>query len=181
VFSLTRKTDYALVALADMAGDPSGPVSARDLAERLRLPLPVLRNILKHLSQAGLVRSTRGQQGGYRLARRPEEISLAELIEAMEGPMRLALCCGDQHGRNNGEAADCAIETSCSARGPVRKVHGLVRGLLDRITLAEIARDRVPMRIEPPDAGGCACSCAAAAPRETADAAGGRCNSSAHC
>ena len=65
---LTRKTDYALVALAGLARHPAAYASARDLAGQLQLPLPVLRNILKQLAAAGLLASTRGPSGGYKLA-----------------------------------------------------------------------------------------------------------------
>lgn len=152
MFALTRKTDYALVALAAMAR-LAGRVSARDLADRLSLPLPVLRNILKQLTQEGLVSSTRGQQGGYALARTPERITVIDLIEAMEGPMRLTLCCMSDEERerrraaSGGERHHCDLEGSCMIRRPVQHVHGLVRDLLSRVTLAQIARDEVPSEV----------------------------------
>jgi Rrf2 family protein len=91
VFALTRKTDYALIAMTSMAKD-HGLVSARGLAIRLNLPLPVLRNVLKQLSQGGLINSSRGQHGGYQLARPADRITLVDLIEAIEGPLHLVMC-----------------------------------------------------------------------------------------
>ena len=85
---LTRKTDYALLALASLARQTPAGASARGLAERLSLPLPVLRNILKQLTSRGVLKSTRGTRGGYRLARSPEQITLAQLLAATEGPSR---------------------------------------------------------------------------------------------
>lgn len=140
VFALTRKTDYALVALTSMATD-GDLVSARDLAERLQLPLPVLRNILKHLAQEGLISSARGQQGGYQLARDAATISLADLIEAMEGPLRLTMCCQPE---GTAERCACEREDVCAVKRPVRRVHGLMKQLLSRISLAQIAADDMP-------------------------------------
>ena len=140
MFALTRKTDYALVALTAMAS-ASEMISARGLADRLNLPLPVLRNILKRLTQVGLVQSARGQQGGYQLARDAQAISLVELIEAMEGPLRLTMCC---RGADDPEREACEREGVCSIRRPVQRVHGLMRQFLSRVTLAQIAADDLP-------------------------------------
>jgi len=92
VLLLTRKTDYALVALVHLARRAEALVSARELAQRSHLPLPVLMNILNALAHCGLVRSVRGSRGGYRLARRPEDVTLADVIEAIEGPIGLTMC-----------------------------------------------------------------------------------------
>jgi Rrf2 family protein len=118
MFSLTRKTDYAIVALAGMARPDADRISSRGLAERYELPLPLLRNILKQLMNAGLVASTRGPQGGYRLAREPEQITLAELVEAIEGPVQLAVCCRPEEDAAG--QATCELEGSCEVQQPVR-------------------------------------------------------------
>lgn len=148
MFSLTRKTDYAIVALAGLAR-PDVPemvrASSRDLAERYELPLPLLRNILKRLTSCGLVISSRGPQGGYRLAREPERISLAEVVEAIEGPVQLAVCCrpdGDAAGQ-----ATCELEGSCEVQQPIRRINRLMREVLRTITLAQVAADDVPMNL----------------------------------
>lgn len=143
MFALTRKTDYALVALTAMVDEPA-LVSARGLADRLNLPLPVLRNILKHLTQVGLVNSTRGQQGGYQLARTAEEISLVDLIEAMEGPLRLTMCCRPESDPSRHQ---CDLEHTCSIKRPVQRVHTLMKQFLSRVSLAQIAADDVPQNI----------------------------------
>lgn len=151
MLSLTRKTDYALVALASLArstkrgpkGGPAEPLraSAHDLADELHLPLPVLRNILKTLAQHGLLSSTQGSSGGYGLAKPANDITLADVIEAMEGPMRLAVCCPIAEG-----AAEqhCFREDSCRIKATVRRVHDSLRQFLDTVSLADIASDRVP-------------------------------------
>lgn len=151
MLSLTRKTDYALVALASLAcppkrGQKNGATelvraSAHDLADELHLPLPVLRNILKTLAQHGLLSSTQGSSGGYGLARPATDITLADVIEAMEGPMRLAVCCPIAEGETE---QHCFREDSCKIKATVRRVHDSLRQFLDTVSLADIASDRVP-------------------------------------
>jgi len=133
---LTRKTDYALLALASLARQTPAGASARGLAERLSLPLPVLRNILKQLTSRGVLKSTRGTRGGYRLARSPHQITLAQLLEAIEGPMRLARCCSVPEGK---EEAQCQLEESCLIRGNMRRVHASLMQFLEEVTLEQLA------------------------------------------
>jgi Rrf2 family protein len=132
----TRKTDYALVALAGLARRNHGASSARDLADELKLPLPVLRNILKLLTSHGLLVSSRGPSGGYRLARRPREITLAEVISVIEGPVQLVRCCAAGH-----EEPECQLVDSCQIKGNVRKVHESLMDFLRRVTLAHLTPD----------------------------------------
>ena len=133
---ITRKTDYALLALASLANlEPQG-ISARALAERLHLPLPVLRNILKQLASRGVLKSTRGTKGGYRLAKPASEISLAELVEVIEGPLRLTRCCPTLADETEPE---CRLEETCIIQMNVRKVHARLMEFLDEVKLAEIA------------------------------------------
>lgn len=141
MLSLTRKTDYALVALAGLASDPPAAVSAHDLAERWRLPLPALRNILKDLARAGLLTSTQGINGGYRLARPAERITLAEVVDAIEGPVRLAVCCATPEGE---QAEACRLEDSCRVKGAVRQVHQRLVEYFSRVTLADLLAEQAP-------------------------------------
>ena len=135
---LTRKTDYALVALAGLARSGDDAASARDLAYQYNLPLPVLRNILKVLATHGLLTSSRGPTGGYRLARLPREISLAEIVTAIEGPMQLVTCCP-----TGSDAMDhaCQLEDSCLIKLNVGRVHDRLIGFLHEVTLDQIAPD----------------------------------------
>ncbi|NOT02454.1 MAG: Rrf2 family transcriptional regulator [Phycisphaerales bacterium] len=141
---MTRKTDYGLVAMAHLAAPGGGSVSARELARRLQLRVPVLMNVLNRLAHAGLVRSTRGASGGYELARSPEGISLADLIEAIDGPVKLARCCCED---DVDDVDRCDLEGSCAVREPVRKVHEGLRGYLQQVTLAHIASHDVPIHL----------------------------------
>jgi len=84
---VSAKVDYALRALAELAASPPGPVKAERLATAQEIPLKFLENILLELRRAEIVASQRGAEGGYRLAKPPEEVSLAEVIRAVEGPI----------------------------------------------------------------------------------------------
>ena len=142
MLSLTRKTEYALIALTHLAGQGGALVSARDVAGRFGLPLPLLMNILNELTRRGLVSSTRGAKGGYRLAREPNAITLAQVIRAMEGPVRLTACCSDHAGIAED---DCTLEPLCPVKLPVRKVHDSLEQFLGRVTLAYLASETVPV------------------------------------
>ena len=148
---LTRKTDYALLALASLARQTPAGTSARSLAERLNLPLPVLRNILKQLANRGVLKSTRGTRGGYRLARSPHQITLAQLLEAIEGPMRLARCCSVPEGE---EEAECRLEESCLIRGNMRRVHASLMQFLDEVTLEQLAEEESFVELKPGSGAG---------------------------
>ncbi len=143
MLSLTRKTDYGLVALAGLARVAPAKLSAREIANQFGVPLPLLMNILTELARHGIVESTRGAKGGYRLAQSPEEISLTQLIEALEGPVRLTVCChGDEAAPEaRMDPAECDLEGSCPIKTPVRKVQLILQRFLDEVTLAHILCD----------------------------------------
>ena len=141
MLSMTRRMDYALVAMSEIARHAPTRRSAREIAERANLPLPMLTNILGHLKTRGLVTASRGVRGGYCLAARAEEISLASLIEAVEGPLKLTLCCGDDGPE---ELGACSIQDHCKIREPVRKLNDRLKEFLSRVTLAQIACTDVP-------------------------------------
>ena len=146
---LTRKTDYALVALAGLARRNHGSSSARDLADELKLPLPVLRNILKLLTSQGLLVSSRGPSGGYQLARPARDISLAQVIEVIDGPIHLARCCSTTEQ----EEPQCHLVDSCLIKGNVRRVHESLVHFLNRVSLAELTPDAAAGPIAPQTLG----------------------------
>jgi len=143
MLSLTRKTDYALVALALLgrrrAAD-EGPVSARLVAEEFGLPQPLLMNILKELAQAKIVTSTRGATGGYTLANEPDQITVLEVVTAIEGPVRLAQCCDGLPIAGQGCAVDA---THCPAKGAVRKLHQQIIRFFEEMTLQDLLDEAV--------------------------------------
>ncbi len=142
MLSLTRKADYALVAMAELARRHPASVSAREVARQVRVPLPMLTNVLHQLLRHGLVTSTMGSKGGYQLAKSPEEISLAEMIEAAQGRFRLTTCCSSDLGLDDPR---CDLEKTCPVKDPVRHVHENMRWFLSQVTLAHIAFHSVPI------------------------------------
>lgn len=141
MLSLTRKTDYALVAMADLARRAPMAGNTREMSARLRIPLPALRKIMTRLMHKGLVVSTRGTEGGYCLERLPETISLAELIDAVDGPFKLVLCTGR---KLNCEKKECEMQEGCPVREPIGKVHDLLDGVLRQVSIAQVASNSIP-------------------------------------
>ena len=140
MLTLTRKTDYALVALAHLAqreAESQGLVSARQIAEAHHLPLPLLMNILKELAAAKLVQSTRGAAGGYTLARPADEISLMEVVQAIEGPLKLTSCCDPLPivGQT------CAARPNCPIQNAIQRLHRRVAAFFADLTLADLLED----------------------------------------
>lgn len=140
MFTLTRKTDYALIALCHMARRPQEISTAREIAERYHMPAALLMNILKQLAQAELVRSIRGSKGGYTLAMPPGQITLEDVIRATEGPYRFVQCTAE----SKDESPPCDLIDHCPISGPVRRVHAKLRAFLTDVTLAELAFDCEP-------------------------------------
>ncbi len=138
MISLTRRTEYALIAVTYLARHPERVISAREIAARHRVPLPLLMNVLKVLASGELVTSVRGAKGGYRLADPPEDISLARVIEVVEGPIRLVRCAGPRSGRGK---EPCVRNDTCPVRRPVQKIHARLRQFLGEVSLAQIAAE----------------------------------------
>jgi Rrf2 family protein len=131
VLALTKKTDYALIALWHLSRLSDGVVSARELAAKSGIGLPILTNILKELAHHGVVTSSRGVNGGYSLTRSIESISLRHVIEVIEGPVQLVRCAG-----SNGEG--CELESRCPIRLPAHRVHLRLREFLDTVSVEEL-------------------------------------------
>jgi Rrf2 family protein len=135
MLTLTRRTDYALIALVHLAQAPEACCSAREIASKYHLPLPLLMNLLKVLTQKGLAKSVRGPRGGYTLALPAEKISLHDIICAVEGPTQLVLCIE----QNKGDA-ECGLVTSCPVHSPIHRVHDRLIQFLSGVSLAEIVQ-----------------------------------------
>ncbi len=136
MLTLTRKTEYALIAVCHLARVGHKVVSARDIAEQHAVPLPLLMNVLKRLNRTGHVNSVRGAHGGYVLAVPPESISLAGLIEAVEGPVSLVRCVSAADDRRS-----CSRTGVCTIRHSVAKIHVQLRRFLSDVSVADIAFD----------------------------------------
>jgi Rrf2 family protein len=135
MFKISRKTEYAIRGMIHLARQPAGDsVMLRDIGKATLTSAVFLAKIFQALGNAGLVVSTRGAVGGFRLARKPERISLKEILEAVEGPVQVNECIVD--------ASSCGFSRKCSAHTAWQKVKGIVDSTLDDITLKEIAEVR---------------------------------------
>ena len=146
MFKLSRRLDYAILAVSHLAARPSTTtVSARVLADASRIPSAILANILKDLTRAGIVRSARGVHGGYELAVAPEELSIGRLVRALEGEVRFVECvplASDSTGISGKPApSQCQIESSCRVKAPLRRVHQRIHDLLDELTIDQLAAE----------------------------------------
>jgi FeS assembly SUF system regulator len=132
---IAKFTDYATTLMTRLARTPLRRVSAQQLARELSLPAPTVAVLLKKLARAGLVNSTRGAGGGYALTDLPQNISVAQIISAIEGPVALTECALGQ-GR-------CTIEADCATRDNWRLISQAVRVALEAVSLASMSG---PMR-----------------------------------
>jgi len=137
---VSAKADYALRAAIELAAAGDGPVKGERIAQAQEIPLKFLENILVDLRHAGIVRSQRGVEGGYWLARPPEEVSLAEVIRAVEGPIANVRGVGPQEVEYPGPAARLR-EVWIAVRASLRSV-------LEEVTIADLARGELPPSIE---------------------------------
>jgi len=129
---ISKLADYATVVMSLVARRPQGPHSAAKIAARLGMGQPTVSKILKLLAQGGLVVAQRGVNGGYVLARAPERISLAEIIDAIEGiPLGLTEC--------SSTPGLCEQEAGCVMRSNWQRISLAVRRALEGVTLADMA------------------------------------------
>jgi FeS assembly SUF system regulator len=126
-----KLTDYATVVLASLAQEPARHRAAAELAERTRLGRPTVSKVLKELQRAGMVISSRGSHGGYRLARGPEEITAAQILDVFEGPIAITEC--------SGASSQCGIERLCRVGGAWQRVNAAIRRALEDVTLYQLA------------------------------------------
>jgi Rrf2 family protein len=137
---LSAKADYAVRAAVDLAAATQVPVRAEDIAEHQRIPLNFLVKILHELRLAGLIYSQRGPEGGHQLARPAEEITIADVLRAVEGPL------ADVRG-----TPPESVQYVGSARALQRVWVALrtnIRGVLETVTLADVAEGRLPPEID---------------------------------
>ena len=131
---LGKLTDYGLVLMTHMARNHDRLLhTARDLAVESRLPLPTVSKLLKELLRAGLLVSQRGLKGGYSLARKAREISVAEIVAVLEGPIALTECSTDISGL-------CDLEPCCPIKDNQRIISQAVRGALEKVMLSDLSQ-----------------------------------------
>jgi len=135
---LDKLTDYGLLLLTCIARSPKVSLrTARDLALESGLPLPTVSRLLQDLLKGGLLVSQRGIKGGYALAKKPHEISIAGVIAALEGPIALTVC-------SSGVAGLCDLESGCAIKKNQRVISQAIRTVLEQLTLADLSQ---PLRL----------------------------------
>lgn len=137
MLKLTKKADYGLIALKHLAGVRPRSASAKDIADRYGIPVPVLSKVLQKLARSGFLASEHGTNGGYRLAGDPYSMSTLDVVRAIDGPVFLTACFTD-----NGE--DCEHQDKCIIRDPLRRIHEGILDLLAGMSIAELAADAEP-------------------------------------
>lgn len=135
---VSKLTDYATVVMTCLVDAGDGVLSAQCLAERAHLEVPTVSKLLKQLAQAGLVASTRGINGGYRLARMPERITIADIVIAMEGPIGMTEC--------SAHAGSCDHEPHCGVRVNWQRINVAIADALASVTLADMVKRPSPKR-----------------------------------
>lgn len=138
MLKLSKLADYATVLMTAFAADPGRVQTGVELAERTRIPAPTVAKLLKSLARGGLLESLRGAHGGYRLARPPAAVSVADIIRALEGPISVTDCSVDD--------GHCGIEDHCGSRSGWRLINAAIREALEAVTLDQLARP-TPQRV----------------------------------
>jgi len=128
---LTKKSSYGLIAALELAGEPSEePVSASAIADRYSLPHPFVEKILHQLRRAGLVSSTQGRNGGYRLSRSPSRITVREVLEALGESLDLVGCLGP--------GTPCELTQICPTKSAWARIDRRLKEMLDSLSLGDL-------------------------------------------
>jgi FeS assembly SUF system regulator len=132
---LSHLADYAVVLMTAAARRAAGErLSATELASETGVPLPTTQKLMGQLAASGLLTSARGAAGGFALARPAAEISLADIVEAVEGPIAMTVCSGSEG------VSDCALDAHCRVKPHMGVVGNAVRGALGAVSLTELAQ-----------------------------------------
>ena len=140
---LSRLADYGVVLMGYMATHEDGLHTTPEISAATGVPIPTVSKIVQTLAHNGLLRSHRGMKGGYTLARSPQDVSVAAIISALDGPIALTQCIEQGPGA-------CGIESSCPSRYSWHRINEIVTRALDGVSLAEIA---MPSPSFPPPSG----------------------------
>lgn len=146
MLKLTKKTEYALIAMTHLARQPGEQASARDLARDYNIPADLLAKVMQQLHGAGLISSTHGSHGGYTIACSPGEVKLSNLIALMEGPLAFIDCM------KNGDKPhdeDCDQHRNCTIIGPMMMINQKIKAVLDSYTLQDLIQPKSQNQLEP--------------------------------
>jgi Rrf2 family protein len=142
---LSKKADYALIAMKHLAQKREvASTSAREIAEQYDIPIELMAKVLQRLVRTGLLTSQHGTRGGYALSRAATTISVADVIQAIDGPFTVTAC--------STENSDCEQYGKCSIRDPLWRIKERIVAALGTVSLAEMAADgeapaAVPMTV----------------------------------
>jgi len=133
----TKRVDYGLMAMQYVAvHQGAGPIAVTQIAAAFSIPSELLAKILQRLAKRKLVVSHNGSKGGYRLASKPEALTVGQVVRALEGPIAIVNCYKDE--------SDCPQMPRCSLRRPVQKIQVALGRVLDTMSLAELMDENVP-------------------------------------
>mgnify|MGYP000465736429 CR=1 FL=1 len=136
---LSKKADYALMAVKHIAvKHDQASCSAREIAEAYEIPLELLAKVLQRLVRARLLISVQGTRGGYRLSRAATTIAVADVIQAVDGPLTVTACSDDDH--------DCEQYSKCSIRDPLWKIRSRIVEALTSVSVADLTDEPVAVR-----------------------------------
>lgn len=139
---ISKLTDYGIVVATHLAGLGQEPVAVPDLARATGIPQPTVGKVLKQLARAGVVVSQRGAHGGYRLSRDPSAIHVADVIEALEGPIAVTECSTEE------TAGACDREGVCGVQANWQRINAAVQKALEGISLADMAQSSAPTLVQ---------------------------------
>src|ERR671912_1548263 len=129
---LSKKADYALIAMKHLAQKPGAQsTSAREIAEQYDIPIELLAKVLQRLVRTGLLVSTQGTRGGYTLSRPATSISVADVIQAIDGPLTVTACSTEKN--------DCEQYGKCSIRDSLWQIRERIAAALGTVTVSEMA------------------------------------------
>lgn len=132
MFRISRKTEYAALAVEYMVGK-GGLASVREISDHFHIPYHLLAKILQRLASRGVLKSTYGTKGGYRLNRDPTEVNLADIVSIFEGDLGMTNC-------SRPEEPSCPQLLECSIRNPLSEINHKIFDLLKQTTLADLVR-----------------------------------------
>jgi len=131
---LSKKADYALIAMKHLALRPDQAASsAREIAEQYDIPVELMAKVLQRLAREGLLASHQGTRGGYQLSRPPAQISVADVIQAVDGPLTVTACSTEEE--------NCEQFSKCSVRDPLWKIRERILTALETCSITELATD----------------------------------------
>lgn len=134
MLKLTKKADYGLIALKHLTTVRPRSASAKEIADRYGIPVPVLSKVLQKLARSGFLASEHGTNGGYRLSGDPHQISALDVVRSIDGPIFLTSCFTE-------DGEECEHLDRCNIRDPLRRVHEGILNLLAGLSMAELAAD----------------------------------------